>query len=211
MAVNWLFLACAVERWLYLNYWKVVHNTSLLWLDPSPKVLVGLWERWAGKRGTKPYYKCILFRPLLHSLREGNWRCSCSFRLSCLTAAGLVRDLSNQQSLQDSHTIEEKRSSTKMALLLDAGKQLDAVMSFRPLTGQQKSTCLATRVCVPHRLNSSSCFQPRTFQCMQSLNLYFVLVSMWCVLLPPRMRNALKMKIRRDQRRKQHACRLLVT
>lgn len=98
-----------------------------------------------------------------------------------------------------------------MALLLDAGKQLDAVMSFRPLRGQQERTCLATRVCAPDRLDSSSCFQPCTFQCMQSLYLYFVLVSMWCVLLLPRMRNALKMKIRRDQRRKQHACRLLVT
>lgn len=85
-----------------------------------------------------------------------------------------------------------------MALLLDAGKQLYAVMSFKPLTGQQQCTCLATKVCVPHRLDSSSCFQPRTFQCMQSLYLSFVLVSMWCVLLPPRMRNARKLKIRRD-------------
>lgn len=30
-----------------------------------------------------------------------------------------------------------------MALLLEAGKQLDAVMSFKPLTGQQQCTCLA--------------------------------------------------------------------
>lgn len=36
---------------------------------------------------------------------------------------------------------------------------------------------------------------------MQSLYLSYVLVSMWCVLIPPRMRNALKLKIRRDQRR----------
>lgn len=84
----------------------------------------------------------------------------------CLTAAGLVRDLSNQQSLQDSHPIKEKRDSTKMALLLDAGGQLDAGMSFKPLTGQQQCTCLTTKVCVPHRLDSSSCFQPLTFQCM---------------------------------------------
>lgn len=30
-----------------------------------------------------------------------------------------------------------------MVLLLDADKQLDAVMSFKPLTGQQQCTCLA--------------------------------------------------------------------
>lgn len=133
----------------------------------------------------------------------------CSFRCSCLTAAGLVRVLSNQQSLQDSHPINEKRDSTKMALLLDAGGQLDAGMSFKPLTGQQQCTCLATKVCVPHRLDSSSCFQPLTFQCIQPLYLYFVLVSTRCVLLPPRMRNASELKIRRDQR-KQHACRLVI-
>lgn len=82
----------------------------------------------------------------------------CSFRCSCLTAAGLVWDLSNQQSLQDSHPIKEKRDSTKMASLLDAGGQLDAGMSFKPLTGQQQCTCLTTKVCVPHRLDSSVAF-----------------------------------------------------
>lgn len=79
-----------------------------------------------------------------------------------------------------------------MALLLDAGRQFDAGMSFKPLTGQQQCTCLATKVCVPHTLDSSSYFQPLTFQCMKPLYLYFIVVSMWCVLLPPRIEKCTK-------------------
>lgn len=58
--------------------------------------------------------------------KGGNQRCTCSLgtSFSLFVTSGLLLDLTSQRSQQNCHPIKEKRSSTEVASLLNAGKQL---------------------------------------------------------------------------------------